>query len=113
MAESLLFGVTFILDGSTVGTAVIALDERVIEEVDDEWRESFYPLFTPEDVAAHVGYNLVVNRLRLSQMDGWASHEDSEARVLVRPSLDDFEALAERMSAQDWADMKRRMGWDK
>lgn len=66
-------------------TAVIELDEAVISAVDDDWRAMFYDLHEPEDIAQHVGYNLIVNHLRLSQMDGWADQPDSNAKVLTHP----------------------------
>ena len=39
-------------------TAVLEVDDEVIERVDDEWRGSFYPLHTPEDVVEHLSYNM-------------------------------------------------------
>ena len=64
------------------GWAKMELDEQVIDAVDDEWREYLYQLDTPEEIAAHVGYNLIVNRIPLSMMDGWADQPDKNARVL-------------------------------
>lgn len=61
---------------------VIELDERVIDVVDDEWRNHLYQLTTPEEIAAHVAYNLVVNKWRLSTLDGWADQPDSNARIV-------------------------------
>lgn len=43
------------------GTATIELDDAVIDAVDDDWRAVFYQLHTPEEIARHVGYNLVIN----------------------------------------------------
>ena len=64
------------------GSARIELDEAVIEAVDDEWRDSFYDLYDASEIASHVGYNLIVNRIPLSHMDGWADQPDENARVV-------------------------------
>lgn len=64
------------------GRAAIELDDKVISVVDDEWRKSLYNLNTSEEIASHVGFNLVINGLRLSSMDGWADQPDSNARLL-------------------------------
>ena len=64
------------------GWAKIELDEQVIDVVDDEWRRYLYQLDTPEEIAAHVGYNLAVNRIPLSMMDGWADQPDKNARIV-------------------------------
>ena len=62
--------------------ATLELDEAVISVVDDDWRKSLYALNTPEDIAKHIGFNMVVNQIRLSQLDGWADQPDDHARVL-------------------------------
>jgi len=59
----------------------IELDDEVIDQVDDEWRKHLYPLETPEQIAEHIAYNLVMNQWGLSMLDGWANLEDSQARV--------------------------------
>ena len=64
------------------GRTVIELDDRVIDAVDDEWREHLYNLNTPEDIAEHIAYNLVINNARLTMLDGWADQDDSYAKVL-------------------------------
>ncbi len=60
---------------------VVELDERVIDQVDDEWKGMFYQLHTPEDVAEHICYNLLVNRTSLSWLDGWADVPDNLAKL--------------------------------
>jgi hypothetical protein len=62
--------------------ADIELDDAVINAVDADWRSSLYDLHTPEEIARHVGYNLIVNGLHLSSMDGWADQDNSLVRVL-------------------------------
>ena len=59
----------------------IELDDHVIEVVDDEWRKSLYDLHTPEDIAQHIAYNMVVNHAQLSMLDGWADQPDSNAEI--------------------------------
>jgi hypothetical protein len=52
------------------------------------WRNSYYPLDTPEKVLHHFAYNAVVNGLsRGDQLDGWADLE----RDGVTMSVDDVQ----------------------
>ena len=62
--------------------AKIQLADEVIDAVDDEWRGYLYNLYTPDKIAAHIGYNLIANRIPLSHMDGWADQPDENAKVL-------------------------------
>jgi len=73
------------------GEAIIEIDDAVIGIVDDKWRSVFYDLDTIYDVAEHVAYNLIINRLSLSRMDGWADMPDELARIVEEP---DWEAFA-------------------
>lgn len=61
--------------------ATIELDDAVFDTVDDDWRAGFYNLKTPEEIAKHIAYNLIANKFRLSQMDGWADQVDDNAKV--------------------------------
>lgn len=81
------FELGFFIYDQYVDSAIIELDDVVIEAVDDEWRSCFYKLYTPEDIAKHIGFNLVVNRCLLSDLDGWADQPDGNARVLEWPDL--------------------------
>ncbi len=74
------------------GSGIIELDDAVFDAVDDEWRSVFYNLNTLTDIAEHVGYNLIINRVQLSHLDGWADQPDENARVLEKP---DWEVEAE------------------
>lgn len=65
------------------GEAVVELDDAVITVVDDEWRAALYDLHGADEIAKHVAYNLIVNNLKLSQMDGWADQPDDNARVVT------------------------------
>jgi len=67
---------------SVLAIAEIELVDDAISAVDDEWRECFYPLNTPEDIAAHIGYNMIANHLSLSEMDGWADQPNENARIV-------------------------------
>ena len=77
-----------------VDSAVIELEDIVITRVDDEWRDMLYDLHTPEQIAEHIAYNLIINKIGLSQMDGWADMPNEYARVIKWPTLDDFELEA-------------------
>ena len=95
----------FSIYGEYVDSAVIELDDAVIEAVDDAWRSTFFynNLRTPERIAAHVGYNLIINDLSLSQMDGWADQPDENARVLEWPLLPPtgWEIEAEEVTSEE------------
>lgn len=65
--------------------AVIELDDAVIDAVTDEWRSMFYQLHSPEQIARHVGYNLVINNAGLDQLEGWADQPESNARIVQQP----------------------------
>lgn len=54
----------------------IEVDDDVIDRVDDEWRSQLYSLHTPEQIAEHLAYNIVVNQATLSWLDGWADLDD-------------------------------------
>ena len=65
---------------TVICTAVVELDDSVIDVVDDEWRAALYDLNTPEEIAEHVGINLIRGR-RLCYMDGWADQPDENAKL--------------------------------
>jgi len=88
-----IFQIEYSKYGVDITYAVIELDQEVIDAVDDSWREVFYPLYTPADIARHICYNMVENRLPLSSMDGWADKDNSLAKMLDWPDFDfDMEA---------------------
>lgn len=64
------------------GEALLKLDQEVINQVDDEWRESLYNLKDAEDIAAHIGFNLIFNNWKLSELDGWANLKDNMAKLI-------------------------------
>lgn len=63
------------------GTAVVEIDDAVIAGVDDGWRKHYYNLRTAEEIAKHIGYNMMVNQCSLSNIDGFADRKDSEAKL--------------------------------
>ena len=63
------------------GEVYIDLDEKVIDVVDDKWREKLYDLHTPEDIAKHIAYNMVFNKWPLSSLDGWADQPNENAQI--------------------------------
>jgi hypothetical protein len=64
------------------GIASIELDDAVINAVDADWRTSLYDLHGAEEIARHIGYNVVINGLHLSSMDGWADQDNANARIV-------------------------------
>ncbi|MCK9543758.1 MAG: hypothetical protein M0R03_17195 [Novosphingobium sp.] len=70
------------------GEAIIEIDQKIIDVVDDEWRKHLYNLTTPLDIAEHIGYNLVINNASLSRLDGWADQTDDLAKIIEEPEWD-------------------------
>jgi hypothetical protein len=77
------------------GSVDIELDESVIQAVNADWRSSFYDLHTPEQIAAHIAYNMAFNHLPLSHLDGWADMPDTKAKIVsgLEIDIDDTEEL--------------------
>ena len=70
----------------TIETDVeIELADEVINVVDGEWRSQLYNLNGAEEIAAHTGYNMVVNQAQLSQLDGWADQPNENAKLTLKP----------------------------
>lgn len=60
----------------------IELDLEVIKAVDDEWRKIFYSsLITPQHIAEHIAFNIIVNDTGLSMLDGFANFPDNYAEI--------------------------------
>jgi hypothetical protein len=82
------FTVTFSIDGYEIDKAVIELDQHVIEQVDDEWRETFYPsIKTPEEIAALIANEMVIHKRQLTQIDGFADLRNDMAKVIRWPNF--------------------------
>ncbi len=61
----------------------IEIDDIVIDAVDDDWRKTFYPsLTTPQKIAEHIAYNLIVNDATLTRLDGFANLSDDMVKIL-------------------------------
>jgi len=77
------------------GSVDIELADQVIDVVDDGWRKLFYPLYTPEEIAGHIAYNLAINRTELSHLDGWADQPDENAKIISSLDMEiaDIEAI--------------------
>lgn len=60
----------------------IELDDIVINAVDDDWRKTFYDFNTPQQIAEHIAFNMVVNDLDLSNIDGFADLPNNLAKLL-------------------------------
>ena len=54
----------------------IEIDDIVIDAVDDSWRKTFYNFTTPQQIADHIAFNMIVNDLKLSDIDGFANLSD-------------------------------------
>ena len=65
------------------GDVIIRLDQSVLDVVDEDWRDQFYELWTDDEIVEHVCYNLLVNRIPLSSMDGWADQPKDRAELIV------------------------------
>ena len=74
----------------------LELDSAVIESVDDEFRHYFYNLYTPEDIARHIAYNLIAG-YRLSDQEAFGQFPDSYARFLQDP-LDDLDFYVQEVT---------------
>lgn len=59
----------------------LVLDQKVIDAVDDGWRQSLYNLHTPEEIAAHIAFAVGVQGFRFSSLDGWADQPDSHCEI--------------------------------
>lgn len=64
------------------GKATIEIDDAVLDQVDDDWRKNFYNLQGAPEIAAHIAFNVIVNRYRLTQLDGFADLKDSMVHVI-------------------------------
>lgn len=93
-----LFRINFLFDDFYfVDYALVELDQELFDVVDDDWRSQLYDYHTDEEIANHIAYNLIINRIRLKQMDGWADKDNSLAVVIKWPNLDTFDMEAEEV----------------
>ena len=79
--------------------SILELDEDVIDVVDDDWRSNLYDIHTPEEIAEMVGRCMVVHRLPLSSLDGWADQPDDNAKLIFGPAWDN--AIVRKMTLEE------------
>ena len=60
----------------------LELDDAVINNVDDSWRKLFYDFNSLQQVVDHIAFNMIVNDLTLSRIDGFANLSDDMAVLL-------------------------------
>ena len=65
-----------------------AAPDIVARALTEEWQRQFYPFDTEAEVLEHLIYNLVLQRQRLSSLDGWADCADTAVRVVDLRMLD-------------------------
>jgi len=70
------YGETIFFDGK------IEIDDIVMDAVTDEWRNVFYPsLITPQKIAEHIAFNIIVNDATLTRLDGFANLSDDMVKI--------------------------------
>ena len=75
-------------------TATIEVADEVIKSVDDEWRESFFPLKTERQIISHIAANMLVHSGDLYDVEGFAQFDDRDAKVVdVECDVDDIEEV--------------------
>lgn len=79
------FDVTF------TGHATIDIAEEVLALASDANFCSYTGLQSREDIVQHIAFNLVINELTLSQVDGFADRKDDEAKVVEGPRTEGWE----------------------
>ena len=86
--ESESFAVTFQV------TARIAINKEVFNQVNEDWKKTFYHLETIEDIVEMIAYNLLEGR-SLSNLDGFANLPDNYASWEIEPEyeLEDIEKV--------------------
>lgn len=58
------------------------IDDSVINQIDDDWREMFYPdITTPCKIVEHLAYNMVLFDRKLSSLEGFANLSDSAVTI--------------------------------
>jgi hypothetical protein len=70
------YGETIYFDGK------IEIDDVVIDAVDDSWRKLFYDFTRPQQIAEHIAFNMIVNDLTLSRIDGFANLSNDLANLV-------------------------------
>ena len=75
---------------------VVKINQQCFDNVDDDWREYFYPLYSDESIVKHIVWNMINNGLTLPRMDGWANLPESYAKIVELDYQDlDVESVEE------------------
>jgi len=70
-------------------TVDLDVAEGLLDEVvKPDWQREFYKLPRPEDVAAHLAYNVAHNHAELTSLDGFAHRRKDDMKV-VREQWDE------------------------
>ena len=97
MKQKRTFKVT-IIDGWNEMEGWLKVDQKVFDEVNDDWRNSFYQLHGVEAVVDYIAQPILLNGSRLSQIDGFAHLDDSLVEVLDYPdTYQDFFVKVEEL----------------
>lgn len=92
------FLITFEHDGDEIDTGFILIDQKVLDHVDDEFREMISDkINTPEEIARFIGYNVFVNNCQLTSIDGFADMDNDLIEIVNYPILDDFDTSAREL----------------
>lgn len=94
------FRFTISVDDNETGQGIIELDESVIVEgLSEEFKKYFYDLHTPEGVASHIAWCMVVRDLYPEVIEGWLILNKDTAKITHFPSgYNDFEVTAEEIT---------------
>jgi hypothetical protein len=68
-------------------TAILEIDDKVFAAVDDDWR-----FRDNDDIAAHVGFNVLINNCKLTSIDGFAGLNDKLVSIVPQTLEQDSEA---------------------
>jgi hypothetical protein len=94
-----LFQVLFNMDGEFIDNGIIAIDQKVIDAVDDEFHDQISDrINTPEEIASFIGYNVFVNNADLSSIDGFANLDNNLLHIVKYPILDRFDITAKEIT---------------
>jgi hypothetical protein len=61
-------------------TADLEISPEVFEQIDEDWKNTFYNLETPEEIAEHISYNML-RGCNLSNLDGFANLSNNFAKL--------------------------------
>jgi hypothetical protein len=76
------------------GYFVLELSQDVIDQVlTEEWRNTFYKIYTPEEVAEHVAFAMIVRGFELQSLDGFANLPKDSATLMGHEDWDTMASL--------------------